>query len=138
MKRLVDMDRYCKINVDARRPEDVYPDARSLAVDNNVTFLRTCVREFPVLNLAHRDTGRIYARFERGRLAWKDQAAIDAIEDAVTLAAIMRLRELLVRAATLLVRAYSTRPSRDGVVGAALPRSDALAVTLGRWGPARS
>ena len=37
VKRLVDMDRYCKINVDARRPEDLYPDARSLAVENNVS-----------------------------------------------------------------------------------------------------
>ena len=124
VKRLVDMDRYCKTNVDARRPEDLYPDARSLAVENNVAFLRTCVREFPVLNLAHRDTGRIYARFERGRLAWKDQAAMEAIEDPVALAA------LDAAASELLVRA-TTSPMES-----ARYLDPASFVTLGRWGGA--
>jgi hypothetical protein len=64
--RLVDMDRYTKINVDARRPEDLYANPQSLMVERNVDFRRTCVRRFPVLNLAHRDTGLIYARFESG------------------------------------------------------------------------
>ena len=31
IKRLIDVERYRKINVDARRPEDVYPDARAMA-----------------------------------------------------------------------------------------------------------
>ena len=122
VKPLVDMDRYCKINVDARRPEDLYPDARSLAVENNVAFLRTCIRAFPVLNLAHRDTGRIYARFERGRLAWKDWAVTDAIEDSATLAALGAVApELLVHTTTSpLETARYLDPARS--------------VTLGRWG----
>ena len=121
IKRLVDMDRYCKINVDARRAEDLYPDARSLAVENNVAFLRTCVREFPMLNFAHRDTGRIYARFERGRLAWQDQAALGAIDDPVTLAALHALApELFVRANT------SAKESARYL-------DPARCVTLGRW-----
>jgi hypothetical protein len=122
VKPLVDMDRYCKINVDARRPEDLYPDARSMAVESNVAFLRTCIRAFPVLNLAHRDTGRIYARFERGRLAWKDRAAMDAIEDSATLAALDALApEVLVR---------TTPPA----VESARYLDPVRSVTLGRWG----
>lgn len=121
VKRLMDMDRYCKINVGARRAEDLYPDARSLAVENNVAFLRTCVREFPMLNFAHRDTGRIYARFERGRLAWRDQAALDAIDDRVTLAALHALApELFVRANT-------------SATESACYLDPAHSVTLGRW-----
>ena len=89
-----------------------------------MAFLRTCVREFPVLNLAHRDTGRIYARFERGRLAWKDQTALDAIEDSVTLAALNAVApELLV----------STSPSP---MESARYLDPARSWTLGRWGAA--
>jgi len=64
----------------------LYP--RSAAVP---TFLRSCAREFPALNLAHRDSGRIYAHFERGRLAWMDRTAMDTIEDLVTLGALRLL-----------------------------------------------
>jgi hypothetical protein len=81
------MDRYCKINVGARRPEDVYADPQSLIVESNLTFPRTCVRQFPILTFAHTVTGRIYARFESGRLVWKDPTAVGAIEDPVTLTA---------------------------------------------------
>jgi hypothetical protein len=124
VKRVVDMDRYCKINVDARRPEDLYPDAPSLAVENNVAFLRTCVREFPVLNLAQQDTGRIYARFERGRLAWKDPMAVDAIADPVTLAAL-----------NVLAPEMFVRPSTSAMESARYV-DPARSVTLGRWGAA--
>jgi hypothetical protein len=80
VKCMVDMDRYCKINLDARGPDDVYAGSRSLAVEENVSFLKSCVRQFPVFNFANRCTGRIYARFERGRLAWKDQAAMEILK----------------------------------------------------------
>ena len=39
IKRLIDVERYRKINVDARRPEDVYPDARAMAPERNLDFL---------------------------------------------------------------------------------------------------
>ena len=124
LPRFVDMDRYCKIRVDARQPEDVYPDAESLAVRNNVTFLRTCVREFPVLHLAHRGSGRIYARFERGRLAWWDAAAINDIRDPETLSALDAVApETFVRASV----PVSESPRYLEPVSS---------VTLGRWGSA--
>jgi hypothetical protein len=126
VKRVADMDRYCKINVDAHRPEDLYMRPRLLAIENNVAFLRTCVRELPVLNFAHRDTGRVYARFERGRLAWKDQAALDAIEDPVTHAALNAVApEMFVRVST-------------SAIESARYLDPATSVTLGRWGGAMS
>jgi hypothetical protein len=123
VKRMVDIDRYCKINVNARRPEEVHPHGLAWAVENNVTFLRRCVREFPAANFAHRDTGRIYARFEHGRLAWKDQAAIVGAQDTDTLVVLRAVDPHLVLITD--ARPHSARY---------LDRARAL--TLGRWGAA--
>ena len=123
VRRLVDMDRYRKINVDARRPEELYPDATTLAVENNVAFLRTCVREFPVLNLAHRDTGRIYARFERGRLAWRDAAAL-----------IRHRRCRDARRPPRILHRNSSEDRRTSTAEAcAIPGRPTSSMTLGRW-----
>jgi hypothetical protein len=122
VKRLVDMDRYTKINLEAHRPEDLYSEPRSMEVAQNVTFLRRCAREFPAMNLAHRDSGRIYARFERGRLAWKDESAIEEAADLATLGVLHAfVPELFARDSKL--------PS-----GAARYLDPSHSVTLGRWG----
>ena len=116
------MERYRKINVDAQRPEDVYPEGQAVAVAKNVSFFRTCLRAFPVLHLAQRDDGRIYACFEHGRLVFRDMDALAAIADAVTLEALNAV------APVLLVR--------DANPSAAEPRrylDPARYVTLGRW-----
>lgn len=118
-RRLLDMVRYCRINVDARGPEELYADAQALAVQDNLGFLATCVRAFPVLNVAHRVTGRLYVRFERGRLAWSDPDAVDALADAQT-------REALRELAPSLERAAGQAPRYLDGSGS---------VTLGRWGP---
>ena len=120
IKRLVDMDRYAKINVNARGPEQVYPDAESLKVENNLNFLATCIRGFPVLNLALHETGRVYARLESGHLVWNDSAALATINDPETLTA---LRQLV---PDLFARLTAVEPERH-LDPEAYP-------TLGRWG----
>jgi len=125
VKCMVDMDRYCRINLSARGPDELYADPESRIVEKNVAFLRTCVRQLPVLNFAHRDTGRIYARYECGRLAWNDAAAIDAIDEPVTLKALRAAApELFTRAVT----AGHADPERY--------LDAARFLTLGRWGMA--
>ena len=60
---------YRRYIVDALSAEDVDAHSRSLVIDESVSFLQTLVRQFPVLNFAQRNTGCIYARFEKGKLA---------------------------------------------------------------------
>jgi hypothetical protein len=62
--KLVNIDRYQKINIDARRPEAIYPNSPILAPQNNVEFLRQCSRRIPGIDFADRNDGRIYARIE--------------------------------------------------------------------------
>jgi hypothetical protein len=71
VKRMLDIDRYRRINIRARRPEEVRAGV-DLAPESNVDFLRRCARLIPAINFADRATGRIYARLEHGKWAWRD------------------------------------------------------------------
>jgi hypothetical protein len=75
IKRILDIDRFRKINIRAQRPEDVYA-GQDLAPERNVEFLLRCARLIPVINLADRATGCIYARLEQGRWVWRDEEAL--------------------------------------------------------------
>jgi hypothetical protein len=72
VRRMLDMCRYRKIHIEARNVDEVYPDAAIMSPETNIDFLSNCVRRFPRLNFADRDTGRIYARFAEGRLQWTE------------------------------------------------------------------
>ncbi|MGQ0523329.1 MAG: hypothetical protein ACT4P8_06685 [Betaproteobacteria bacterium] len=126
VKCMLDIDRYRKINVNARQPAEVYPDARAMAPANNAAFLAQCARMLPAINFAERGSGRIYARLEQGRLAWSDPDRISAaLADAETRAG------LLAVAPDLLGRVTA------GGARQAAPRAIAAGQyhTLGRWGP---
>ena len=72
VRRMLDLERYRRININAKCPEEVFPDRTAMAVENNAGFLSRCIRMFPRVNFADRDTGRIYARFEAGQLQRAD------------------------------------------------------------------
>jgi hypothetical protein len=85
VKCVLDIDRYRKINVHAKGPGEVYPDQQTMAAENNTQFLVQCGRRLPTVNLADRDTGRIYARLKSGQLVWTDPEALGkAITDTET------------------------------------------------------
>lgn len=75
LKRMLDIDRFRRINIHARAPEEVYT-ARNLAPERNVAFLQRCTRLIPIINFAERETGRLYARLEHGRWVWRDEVRI--------------------------------------------------------------
>lgn len=89
VKGLLDVERYRKINVEARSPEEVYPGAGEMAPECNTGFLAACVRRLPAVNFADRASGRIWLRTEHGKPVWSDpQALAAALEDAETRAGI--------------------------------------------------
>jgi hypothetical protein len=75
VKCMLNLERYRRINIDAKGPEEVYPDHKAMIAENNVGFLTRSIKKFPQVNFADRDTGRIYARFEGGQLKWTDPDA---------------------------------------------------------------
>lgn len=60
LEGLVDIDRYQKINIYARSREEVYLPALSIESQNNVTFLRECVRRIPIVTLLDGPGGAPY------------------------------------------------------------------------------
>jgi hypothetical protein len=80
IKSMLDIERFRKINVNARRPEEVYRD-KELAPERNVDFLKRCARLIPIINFADHATGRTIARLEHGAWAWRDERLFGRLFD---------------------------------------------------------
>jgi hypothetical protein len=72
IKRMLDVDRFRKINIYAREPDELYFD-KDLARERNVEFLQRCARLIPIINFADPETGRAYARLARGKWIYRDE-----------------------------------------------------------------
>jgi hypothetical protein len=126
VKAMLDIDRYRKIDVNAKRPDDVYGDTRAMAAGANTAFLIQCARRLPAVNFAERDTGRVYARLELGALVSTDSGLLShALADAEVRAALVAVSPAIASPA-LGAEAFPT-PSPDVL------RADRFR-TLGRWG----
>ncbi|MEE8445775.1 MAG: hypothetical protein V3S44_10525 [Alphaproteobacteria bacterium] len=122
IKFLLDIDRYTKINIDAKRPQDVYPGGDAMAAANNTDFLRDCVRLIPTVRFADFKSGRAYARMEGGRLVWTDgEGLAAALGDPETRAGLAALDPGL-------LDPRPGQPTAPEIIDA-----DA-ACTLGQWG----
>ena len=77
VKGILDVERYRKINVNAKCADDVYPDPQAMAPESNTRFLERCVRLLTTVSFASRETGLVYARIELGRLTWTDPEALE-------------------------------------------------------------
>jgi hypothetical protein len=78
VKRMLDVDRFRKIDIHAQKPEDLYVE-KELAPERNVEFLQRCARLIPIINFADPATGRFYARLEQGKWTWRDEARISSL-----------------------------------------------------------
>ncbi|MGE5088034.1 MAG: hypothetical protein ACM3QY_02820 [Candidatus Levyibacteriota bacterium] len=85
VRSLLDVERFCRIDVDARAPERLYPDRTLLAPEKNAGFLSRCVQRFAEVSFADQASGRVYLRVVRGRPVWADRAGLArALEDPDT------------------------------------------------------
>lgn len=121
LKRMLDIERFRKINIHAQRPEDVYVE-KELAPERNVDFVQRCARLIPIINFADRATGHVYGRLAHGKWVWRDEARIATLmADADARAALMAIP--------------ATRYEAGAVAGAPNSPLDDLH-TLGAWGDA--
>jgi hypothetical protein len=119
--RMLDIDRFRKINVQARGPAEVYA-AKELAPERNLDFIRRCARVIPALIFADHATGRPYARLQNGAWVWRDEAQF---------ARVMQDGE----ARACLEALAGGGPGPDGSTqGAAVDLEAARLQTLGAWG----
>ncbi|HEX5212091.1 MAG TPA: hypothetical protein VFW22_10195 [Pseudolabrys sp.] len=124
IKRMLDIDRFRKINIDAERPEEVYAN-ENLASEDNVDFLKRCARWIPAINFADYDTGAIYARLERGKWVWRDEARFaEMLNDPDAHAGLLAVAS----------KVYRSAGARPPIVDPAQEKVH----TLGAWGEAAS
>jgi hypothetical protein len=125
--RMLDVERFRRVNVDARSPEQLYPDADLLRPERNAGFLRQCVERFPEVDFADQATGRIYLSIVAGTPVWSDRDALErAVADAGTRAGILAAAPAAMDRA--LPAAQRPRYLRERIGGEPLG-------TLGAWGP---
>ena len=125
VKGLLDVDRYRRINVDARNAQEVHPGAADMAPENNTRFLAACVSRLPAVNIADRSSGRIYLRTENGKLVWSDpQILAAALTDAETRAGIAAVAPQALQ--------VSTTPATPRVLQDIIGQERIH--TLGQWG----
>ena len=76
--RMLDIERFGRVNVDAPNARSLYRDPRSLAPEHNLGFLRKCIEEFREVVFADQASGRVYLRIVRKVPTWVDQEALQA------------------------------------------------------------
>jgi hypothetical protein len=69
---LIDIERYRRIDVDAKDASMLYRDAGDLDVVRNAGFLRRCLAEIREVNFRRAEHGRIYLRVSRGVIDYVD------------------------------------------------------------------
>ena len=126
IKRLLDVERFQRIDVDAKTPESLYRGQASLAPEDNSAFLRQCVLRIRAVNFADQATGRIYARLESGKPAFVDAEGLAAaVADSEVHVALRTVAPALFEA---------TPPGRDGPRNLADAAVRTRTHTLGSWG----
>jgi hypothetical protein len=82
LERLLDVDRYQHINIEARTPEAIYADMSSRRAGRHAHFLKECLRNIPSIDFAEYGTGQIYGRIIGGKLvAWNPDVYRRAVRD---------------------------------------------------------
>lgn len=83
--RLVDIERFGRVSIDARNVQTLYPDRRLLAPEYNLGFLRKCIAGFREVIFAHQHTGRVYLQVVSGGPTLVDREALqEALADSCT------------------------------------------------------
>jgi hypothetical protein len=126
IRRMIDIERFRRVDVDARSPDRLFRDPKLLAPEQNTGFLRASVGKFREIQLADQATGRIYLHMTSGVVDW---AEIPALEQAATDADVRA--GLLALAPTVFQRPVA---APDGPQFLAATASAGAIHTLGQWG----
>ena len=73
VSRLLDIERFGRVNIEACTPESLYRDQNCLEPRHNLGFLRQCIGGFREVIFADQTRGQIYMRMVRGRPAMVDR-----------------------------------------------------------------
>jgi len=127
IERMLDIDRYRKVNIDARRPEDVLPTAE-LGAAQNLEFILKCRERIGEIVFADPDTEVIYARLLQGKLVWWDDAYLAKLDSLHSSRVVL----------DALGHNAGTAPTGSDRDGTPIDFCRERQVTVGRWAEASS
>ena len=79
------IERYTKINIRAKTPQEVYPDTAILSVDNNTGFLQQIIDRIHTVNFIDRETKTVYLKAQNGNFSIQNRKILDEkLEDEET------------------------------------------------------
>ncbi|PCI05232.1 MAG: hypothetical protein COB78_01040 [Hyphomicrobiales bacterium] len=76
VKVMIDIERYRKVNVDAKTPAQIF-NARDMKPVNNVDYIQRCADQVSEILFADQDSAYVYARIVEGELVWCDPKYIE-------------------------------------------------------------
>jgi hypothetical protein len=124
--RMLDIERYGRIDVNALTANELYPDRAVLAPEHNLGFLRRCIETFREVNFAQQATGRLYLRIESGVVRLVDREALkEAVSDPAVHSALRLVAPAAFAAGTREILAPQYVSAAHGT---------AADTTLGQWG----
>ena len=92
LERLLDIDRFCKINRHAASPDDLYPPPPALSADRNHQFLGQCVSRLPAVDVLTLNGEHSALQVTGGELTgWHEAALTEAVPNPATRAALCAL-----------------------------------------------
>jgi len=134
INRLLDIERFGRVNVNAADPQSLYSDRTLLAPEHNVGFLKRSIRAFSEVNFASQATGRIYARMRSGVPVLVDRDALQtASEDPGTYAALRVIAPGIFEGEGQTAECPQYLQESNGSV----PAGPLAGPTLGEWGRER-
>ncbi len=128
--RMLDIERFRRINVAASAPDQLYGGRPRLAPEHSCSFLQRCVEGMREVTFAEHATGRVYLRVVGGRPEAVDRDWLaSAAPDADTVAAVRAVAPAALTGSV---------PRFARVLHLPSPGQDGGARTLGQWGPDRT
>ena len=79
VKSLIDVERFRRVNVDARSPAELWRDSAELVPGRNTAFLQQCMKEFREVQFVEQSTGRVYLQVSNGAPAWVDRGIFEEV-----------------------------------------------------------
>ncbi len=79
VKSLIDVERFRRVDTDARSAAAIWRNPSELVPGNNLGFLRQCMGEFREIQFVHPATGRVYLQVSGGAPAWVDRGVFEEV-----------------------------------------------------------
>lgn len=92
IERLIDIDRFRKVDINADSPGRVYPLVEEMHESKNTEFLKACIERMKKVDVVNYKTGEVAARVENGELMeWCESALEEAVESDDTRAVLLEM-----------------------------------------------